>query len=131
MKVHGIFQAAASSELLNLFRLLMLPLVQLPAHLGIAVALLRAVQAVCRGCKSPRSQGFQREADVCDNCNQLLVVLLLLRCGLRNLKRKQMFHNLLGTLLQFLPCGCRLQNLMANITDNLSDFDCGCDVSHD
>lgn len=68
---------------------------------------------------------------MCVTVTKLLVSLLLLRCGLLNLKRKQMFHNVLPRLLQFLLCGCQLQKLMTTIMDKLSDFDYGCDVSHD
>lgn len=136
VKVHGILQAAASSEWLTPFRLLMLPLGQLPAHFEMLWPCCRdrAVRAVCRGCQSPRSQrfpawGVRRMCAI--TVTKFLVSLLLLRCGLLNLKRKQMFHNLLPRLLQFLLRGCQLQKLMTNIMDERSDFDSGCDVSHD
>lgn len=75
----------------------MLPLVLLSAHFRIAVALHGGLCRLSAGPVTALSPSdFQREADVCDNCNQVLVSLLLLRCGRLNLKRKQMFHNLLG-----------------------------------
>lgn len=78
MKVRGILQAAASSEWLTPFRLLMLPLVQFPADFRIAVALLHG--GLCRlsagTVKALSPSDFQREADVCDNCNQVFSVTI-------------------------------------------------------
>lgn len=118
---------------MTLFRLLMLPLVQFPARFGIAVALLHG--GLCKlpaGAVKALVPVISRVRRMCViTVTKFLVSLLLLRCGLLNLKRKQMFHNRLRRLLQCLLCGCQLQKLMTNIINNLSDFDYCCDMSHD
>lgn len=111
----------------------MLPLVQFPCSFWdcCGTAAWRAVQTVS-GTKSPQVPVISSVRRMCViTVTKFLVSLLLLRCGLLNLKRKQMFHNLLRRLLQCLLSGCQLQKLMTNIINNRSDFDYCCDVSHD
>lgn len=55
----------------------MLPLVQFPAHSGIAVALLHGgLCKLSQELKALSPSDFQCEADVCDNCNQVFSITI-------------------------------------------------------